>query len=79
MVYSKNNDSIKILYFRQSVLNKILAPDVIDYGDSQSESWKSAKKIREVFMVNKSASALFSVIENRVSFGRRFKTIIKIT
>ena len=37
------------------------------------------KKIREVFMVNKSPLALFSVIENRVSFGRRFETIIKFT
>ena len=38
---------------RPSVLNKILAPDVFDYGDSKSESWNRAKKIREVFMVNK--------------------------
>ena len=28
-------------------------------------------------MVNKSSRALFAVIENRVCFGRRFKTIIK--
>ena len=28
--------------FRQSVLNKILAPDVFDYGDSKSESWHRA-------------------------------------
>ena len=28
-----------------SVLNKILAPDVFDYGDSKSESWHRAKKI----------------------------------
>ena len=37
------------------------------------------KKIRVVFMVNKSPRALFSVIENRVCFGRRFKPIIKFT
>ena len=76
---SKSNDSIKFLYFPQSVLNKILAPDVFDYGDSKSESWLSAKKIREVFMVNKSPRTLFVVMENRVCFGRRFKTMIKIT
>ena len=55
-----------------------MAPDVFDHGDSKSESWHRAKKIREVFMVNKSARAHFSVMENRVCFGRRFKTIIKI-
>ena len=64
-------------YFRQSVFNKILAPNVVDHGDSKSESWHRTKKIREVFMVNKSARALFSVMENRVYFRRRFKTIIK--
>ena len=57
----------------------MLAPDVYDYGDSKSESWHRAKKIREVFMVNKSARAPFSVLENRVCFGPRFKTITKIT
>ena len=36
---------IKFSYFRQSVLNKILSPNVIDYGDSKSESWHRAKKI----------------------------------
>ena len=55
MGHSKSNDLIKFLYFRQLVLNKILDPDVLDYGDSKSESWHRAKK---VFMVNKSASAL---------------------
>ena len=56
-----------------------MAPDVCDYGDSKSESWHRAKKkIREVFMVNKSPRTLFSVIENRVCFGRRFKTNNKI-
>ena len=69
----------KNLYFGQSVLNKILAPDVFYYGDSKSESWHRAKKIREVFKVNKSSRALFAVMENRVCFGRRFKTMIKIT
>ena len=58
---------------------KFLAPDVFDYGDSKSESWQRAKKIREVFMVNKSSHALFAVMKNRVCFGRRFKTMIKIT
>ena len=52
--------------FRQLVLNKILAPDVFDYGDSKSESWHRAK----VFMVNKTPCALFFVIENRVCFGQ---------
>ena len=60
-------------------LIKILAPDVFDYGDSKSESWHLAKKIREVFMVNKPSRAPFAVMENRVCFGRRFKTMIKIT
>ena len=36
------------------------------------------KKIREVFMVIKSPRALFPVMENRVCFGWRFTTIIKI-
>ena len=56
-----------------------MAPDVFDYGDSKSESWHRAKKIQEVFMVNKSSRAIFAVMENRVCFGRRFKTMIKIT
>ena len=56
-----------------------MAPDVFDYGDSKFESWHRAKKIREVFMVNKSSRGLFAVMENRVCFGRRFKTMIKIT
>ena len=80
--HSKSNEeSIKFLYsyFRQSVLNKILAPDVFDYGDSKSESWHRGKKIREVFMLNKSSRVLFAVMENRVCLGRRFKTIIKIS
>ena len=59
-------------------LIKFLTPDVFDYGDSKSESWHRAKKNREVFMVIKSPRALFSVIENRVCFGRRFETIIKL-
>ena len=67
------------MYFRQSVLHEILVPDVFDYGDAKSESWLRAKKIRAVFMVNKLSHAVFAVIENRVCFGRRFKTMIKIT
>ena len=55
-----------------------LAPYVFDYEDSKSESWHRAKKIRVVFMVKQSPRALFSVIENCVCFGRRFKTIIKL-
>ena len=55
----KYPDFKTILYFRQSVLNKILAPHVFDYNDSKSESWHSAKKIREVFMVYKSAPPPF--------------------
>ena len=70
---------MKFSYFRQSVFNKILAPDVFVYGDSKSESWHRDKKIRDIFMVNKSPRALLSVMENRVCFDRRFKTIIKIT
>ena len=48
MGYSKINEIRYIfLYFRQLVLNKILAPDVFDYGDSKSESWHRAKKMRD--------------------------------
>ena len=78
LCHSKSKLIKKNLYFRQSVLNKILAPDVFDNGDSKFESWHRAKKIREVFMVNKSSRALFAVMENRVCFGRRFKTMIKL-
>ena len=35
------------------------------------------KQIRDVFLANNPPRALFSVMENRVCFGRRFKTIIK--
>ena len=85
-VYTSNTWAIlKVMRFDKNFvlptisLNKILAPDVFDYGDSKSESWYRAKKIREVFMVNKSSRALLTVMENRVCFGRLFKTIIKIT
>ena len=61
------------MYFRQSVLNKILAPDVFDYGDSKSESWHLAKKIQEAFMVNKLSRALFAVMENGVFFAAALK------
>ena len=37
----------KIFVLAKLVLNKILAPDVFDYGDSKSESWHRARKIRE--------------------------------
>ena len=66
MGYSKSN---AIRYFsnvRQSVLNKILAPDVFNYLDSKSESWHRAKKIREAFMDNKSSPSHFS--RNRISW-----------
>ena len=42
--------------FRQSVLNKILAPDVFNYEDSKSESWHREKQIRELCMDNKLVS-----------------------
>ena len=41
MGHSKSNEIRKkfcTTYIRQSDLNKILAPDVFDYGDSKSES-----------------------------------------
>ena len=47
----------------RKIFNKILAPDVFDYGDSKSESWHRAKKIREVFLAYKSPRALFSVLK----------------
>ena len=50
MGHSKINETLT--NFRTSdnqFLIKILAPDVFDYGDSKSESWHRAKKIREVF------------------------------
>ena len=56
-----------------------MALDVFNYGDSKSESWHRAKKIREVFMVNKSSREIFAVMENSVCFGRRYKTMITIT
>ena len=71
--FEKWSDSIKFLYFRQSVLHKILASDVFDYGHFKSESRHRAKKIREVFIINKLSRAIFAVMENRVCFGRRFK------
>ena len=80
MGYSKINEILFIfLYFRQLVHNKILASDVFYYGDSKSESWHRAKKNSKVFMVKQSPRALFAVIENRVCFSQRFKTIIKFT
>ena len=38
------------MYFRQFVVNKILAPDVFDYGDSKSESWhRTIKNSRSIY------------------------------
>ena len=68
----------KFSYFRQSALNKILAPDVFDYGDSKSESWHRAKKNSRNFYGLQIASRTFVRIEKSCLFGRRFKTIIKI-
>ena len=50
-----------------------MAPDAFDNGDSKSESWHGAKKIREVIMVNKSVCALLSVMENRVVLAAALK------
>ena len=74
----KYPDSKMFLYFRLSDLNKILAPAVFDYEESKSESWHSAKKIREVFLDNKSAPPLFFVIKNCCFISRSGCTRIKI-
>ena len=71
--YEGQSKSIRILKNlctsdNQIVLNKILAPDLFDYKDSKSESWHSAKKIREVFMDNKSAPPPCFVMKNCVLF-----------
>ena len=64
MGYSKINEIRYIFYFfvlpTISVLNKILASDVFNYGDYKSESWHRAKKIREVFMVKISPRTFLS-------------------
>ena len=55
MRFDKNN-----LYFRQLVLNKILAPDVFDYIDSKSESCHRAKKKLEKYFWSTNRLAHFS-------------------
>ena len=50
----------KNLYFRQLILNKILAPDVFHYGDSKSESLHRAKKNSRTIYGPKIASRTFS-------------------
>ena len=44
----------------KSDVYETLAPAIFDYEDFISESWHTAKKIREEYSVNKSTSALFS-------------------
>ena len=68
----------KISYFRQSVLNKIWILTFSTMEILNPKVGTVPKKIREIFMANKSPRTLFSVMENRVCFGRRLKTIIKI-
>ena len=46
----KYPDWLKLTYFPLSVIHEILAPDVFDDADSESENWHRAKKIREVLM-----------------------------
>ena len=43
-------DWLKLTYFPLYVIHEILAPDVFDDADSESENWHRAKKIREVLM-----------------------------
>ena len=53
MGHSKSNEiRLKLFYFRQSVLNKNFGSRRFKLytGDSKSESWHRAKKIRKVFM-----------------------------
>ena len=76
-VYRKFPESRKFSTFRLSDVYETLAPAVFDYEDSKSESCHHAKKIREVNSVNKSTRTLL-VVKNRVYFGRRLKTKIKL-
>ena len=62
---------------RQSELNENLLPAVFDHADSKSKSWHRAKKMQEVFSLNKSTRPLFFGAKNRVCFGPRWKTNIK--
>ena len=66
---------VKFSYFRQSVDNKMLAPDVFEYEDSKSKSWHRAKKFEKYLWTTNPS---FAVIKNRVFIHRRFSTIIKI-
>ena len=78
-MYRKFQELPKFSYFLQSDVYETLAPAVIDYEDSKSESWHHAKKIREVNSVNKPTRTLLFVVKYRVYFGRRLKTKIKLT
>ena len=78
-VYRKFPELPKFLYFLQSDVYETLAHAVLEYEDSKSESWHHAKKIREVNSVNKPTRTLLFVVKNRVYFGRRLKTKIKLT
>ena len=77
-MYRKFPELRKLFYFRQSDVYKTLAPAVLEYEDSNSESWHHAKKIREVNSVNKSTRSLLFVLKNRVYFGHRLKPKIKL-
>ena len=57
------------MHFQQSILFEILAPAVFDYEDSKSESWHSAKKIREVFLDYKSPRHFLLYKNIVISFG----------
>ena len=50
------------------MIDEILAADVFDDADPDSENWHRAKKIREVFMENESSTQLLVVVENHVHF-----------
>ena len=54
-----------------------MAPAIFNHADSKSENWHRAKKIREVFSLNKSTRPLFFVTKNRVCFCPCLKTKIK--
>ena len=54
-----------------------MPPAEFNHADSKSENWHRAKKIREVFSLNKSTRPLFFVAKNRVCFYPCLKTKIK--
>ena len=68
-----SKSSSNLFYFRQSVLNKILAPDVFNYKDSKSKSWHRAKISRSIY----GQPTLFSVTNNHVNFNQLYSKIIK--